>query len=311
MPDEVPLDLPLLDFFRNYFRPLFLRGRSRKTVDLYLISIRSFCKFLGRPATLADLNDSTVNRYLCHFRDLPRKPPTVNKERANLTAIWRFACRKRYLAVWPDVPKDVEPEVIPLAWMPDDINRLFAQASRMPGYVGGIPAAAWWTALLLVCWDSGERISAILNLRWCDIDLKNGWLIAPAGSRKGGRSDEAYQLHPDTIKALLTIRTRRDMVFPWPHHPTYIWNRFSKLLKAAGLPTDRRSKFHRIRKSVGSYVKAAGGDPTQALRHRDSRVTRAYLDPRIVKPSQAVDWLFRPGGTNIRRDPPQPPRPAA
>jgi integrase len=297
MNTDTPPDLPLPDFFRDHFRPLFLRGRSKKTIDLYLISLRSFGKFLERPPRLSDLNDATVNRYLCHFRELPRRPATVNKERANLTAIWRFACRKGYLNVWPDVPKEVEPDIVPVAWMPEDLSRLFAQAEKMPGTIGGVPAGKWWTALLLVCWDTGERIRAILDLQWTDLDLTNRWMVAPARTRKGGRSDEAYHLHPDTVAALRVIHSRhRKEVFPWPHHPTYIWQKFGRVLRLAGLPHDRKSKFHRIRKSVGSYVKAAGGDPTEALRHRDSRVTRAYLDPRIVPSQQPIDFLFRPGG---------------
>jgi integrase len=305
MPKENPPDLPLLDFFRDYFRPLFLRGRSPKTIALYLISVRSLCKFLGRPPRLSDLCDTTINRYLSYFRDLPRRPSTVNKERANLLAMWRFACRKNYLEIWPDVPKDVEPEMIPIAWMRDELEKLFAQAAKMPGFIGSIPAARWWVAILLVCWDTGERISAILNLRWKDVDLNRGWIVAPADSRKGGRADEAYELHADTIGALRAIhQAHAGRVFPWPHHPTYIWQRYARLLKLAGLPHDRKSKFHRIRKSVGSYVKAAGGDPTEALRHRDSRSTKAYLDPRIVKPAQAISWLFRPGTPG--GDPPCP-----
>lgn len=298
-------DLPLLAFFSDHFRPLFLRGRSPRTIDLYLISIRSFSKFLCRPPRLSDLTDETVNRHLCHFRELPRSPSTVNKERSNLTALWRFACRKRFLDVWPDVPKDIQPETVPVAWLPHELDKLFCQARKMPGWVGSIPAASWWLALLAVCWDSAERINAILSLRWSDIDLGEGWMVATAGTRKGGRSDEAYRLHPNTIAALKAIRfPRRDKVFPWPHHSTYIWQRYKRLLELAGLPTDRKSKFHRIRRSVGSYIKAAGGDATEALRHRDSRVTRAYIDPRIYAPKQPVDFLFRPKGSEPPELPP-------
>jgi integrase len=303
---DLSCELTLLVFFRDYFRPLFLRGRSPRTIDLYLISIRSFGKFLGRDPRLSDLTDETVNRYLCYFRELPRSPSTVNKERANLAAIWRFACRKKYLEIWPDVPKDVQPEIVPVAWLPEELTRLFSQAGRMDGWIGGVPAGKWWLALLSVCWDSGERISAVLSLRWTDLDLEGGWMVAPARTRKGGRSDEAYRLHPDTLAALMAIREpRREEVFPWPYKSSYIWQRYAKVLKLAGLPSDRKSKFHRIRKSVGSYVKAAGGDPTETLRHRDSRTTRAYLDPRVCGPKQAVDFLFRP------KDSPQPEPPKA
>ena len=91
-------------------------------------------------------------------------------------------------------------------------------------------------------------------------------------------------------------------MFQWPHHPTYLWQRFARLLKLAGLPTDRKSKFHRIRRSVGSYIKAAGGDPSEALRHRDPRSIKSYIDPRVCPTQQSVDFLFRPKGS----EPPAP-----
>ncbi len=290
-----PKTCQLPAFFEQYFLPLCLRGRSPRTIDLYRISLRSFSRFTIRAPVLADLCDDTLNRYLCYYRALPRTAATTNKERANLLAIWRFAARKGYLPNWPDVPKETQPEQVPVAWLPDELKRLFAAAAQAPGWIEGDKASAWWTALLLLCWDTGERISALLAVRWEAIDLVSGWVIVPAGSRKGGRSDEAYRLHADTVQALRQLRTERTgQVFHWPYDRSYIWSRFGKLLKAAGLPHDRKSKFHKIRRSVGSYVKAAGGDPSEALRHRDSRVTRAYLDPRLCGQKQAVDWLFRP-----------------
>jgi integrase len=288
----------LREFFEETFRPLFLRGKSPRTIDLYRGTLKSFERFLARPPTLADLNDTTVNRFLCWFRELPRSPYSVNKEHANLTALWRFACRKKFLDVWPDVPRDPEPVAVPLAWMPHELDKLFKSLDTMPGAVGQVLACHWWRALLLLCWDTGERVTALLRLQWTDLDLESGWMIVPATNRKGGKSEEAYRLHPDTVAALRAIQLPpRSEVFPWPYAETYLWNRFGKVLRRAGLPDNRKSKFHRIRKSVGSYVKAAGGDASAALRHKDSRVTDSYIDPRVAAPAQAVDYLFRPGGT--------------
>ena len=293
-----PATLRLSAFFGDYFKPLFLRGRSPRTIQLYLTSLRTLDTFLRRPAVVADLSDETINRFLSWFRDLPRSPASVNKEHANITAIWRFACRKNLLTIWPDVCRDPQPKRVPIAWLPHELDQLWAAVRKQQGWIGCCAAADWWAALLSLAWDSGERITAIRSLTWKDVDLRGGWVVFQATTRKGGRSDEAYKLHPDTIAALEQIRfPRREEVLPWPYNTTYLWNRYTEVLKLAGLPTDRRSKFHRIRRSVGSYVKAAGGDPTEALRHSDSRTTRAYLDPRIVTQQQSVDYLFRPHGS--------------
>jgi integrase len=56
----------------------------------------------------------------------------------------------------------------------------------------------------------------------------------------------------------------------------------NKILERAGLPKDRRCKFHKIRKTTASYYEAAGGSAQRLLDHSSPAVTRKYLDPRIV-----------------------------
>lgn len=96
--------------------------------------------------------------------------------------------------------------------------------------------------------------------------------------------------------SLQTIhRERNTRVFPWPYTDTYLWRKYEALLNRAGLPSDRAHKFHCVRKSVASYFEAAGGNATELLGHSSRRITRRYLDPRVVSPPQASDVLFRPG----------------
>lgn len=64
----------------------------------------------------------------------------------------------------------------------------------------------------------------------------------------------------------------------------------NKLRGGGTSPTDRPAP-----QSAASYFEAAGGSAQKLLGHSDSRVTkRHYLAPRIVKPPQASDLLFRP-----------------
>lgn len=284
----------LLNFFRETFAPLFLRGRSERTRQLYLTTLRNFEKHLGRPPALGEFTDDSVSRYLSWFRGLPRSPASTNKERNNLLAMWRFAARKRYVDRWPDVRAETEPERIPRAWTADELKRLLHSCSGESGLVSGVVAPEWWTALHLVAWDSGERISALLGLKWSDVDLTDGWLHVPAEIRKGKRKDRVFRLSPDTIAALRRItKPKRPLVFPWVLDRSYIWKRYEPILDRAGLPTDRLSKFHRMRRSVASHFEAAGGNATELLGHSRRQVTVTYLDPRIVGEKQAADLLFR------------------
>ncbi|MBW3597981.1 MAG: hypothetical protein KY475_11980 [Planctomycetes bacterium] len=135
-------------FYSDTFAPLALRSRAFNTRRLYVSTLNSFERFLCRPAELSDLNDETVSRYLSYFRALPRSAYSVNKERNNLLCIWRFACRKRLIDVYPDVEPDPQPERIPQAWTQAQLTQLFVAASEEPGIIGHTLACYWWWALL-------------------------------------------------------------------------------------------------------------------------------------------------------------------
>ncbi len=284
----------LLDFFRQHYSTICLQGPSANTLRLHELSIRRFGEVLGRPPKLADFTQENLARFTssrlrCH------PATTVNRETAKLVAEWRAACRKGILPVWPEHKLLREPERIPQAWSQDEINRLFASAYQESLPVGDAPGSAWWPALFFTAWDSGERIGALLQLRWADMD-GNGWLVVRAEYRKGKTRDRGYQLHEQTVNALAELRryTRKE-IFPWPYTKTYIYERLTAILERAKLTTDRKSKFHRIRKSHASHAEAAGMNATELLDHSTRNVTKAYLDPRIVIKKHATDVLFRPG----------------
>jgi len=134
-----------------------------------------------------------------------------------------------------------------------------------------------------------------MGLTWDRVDMRKGWVRFVAEDRKGAREDNVLPIADYTIAALKSIRRSEGLVFRWPYSATYIYNRLGKIMVRAGLPDSRLYKFHVFRKSVASHYEAAGGNATELLGHTSRKVTRSYLDPRIVKPVSAVDLLFRPG----------------
>ncbi|HEY5314403.1 MAG TPA: tyrosine-type recombinase/integrase, partial [Pirellulales bacterium] len=285
-------EMKLIDFYNQAFKPLALRSRAANTLRLYNSTMNTFAKFLERSPRVADLTDDTVSRFLDWFKHLGRSPMSVNKERANLLAIWRFACRKHVLQQWPDVAAEREPKRTPQAWLEPDLAKLMAACRAAPGKIGRVPARSFWTALHLTMWDSGERISALMKLTWDLVDLADGYVRVPAEFRKAGTEDQLYRLRPETIAALKALRGSPDgPVFHWPFSPSYLWHRYKLLLKRAGLPHDSKSKFHRMRRSVASYAERAGGNATELLGHSSRKVTMAYLDKRLTGGRFASDIL--------------------
>ena len=287
---------------RSHFEVLYathkLSGASDSTFRQYRASLNNFDEFLGRPATIEDLRDDLLHQ-AAHWlagREKRRSAYTALKLQENLLAIWRFLLSKHLVIEAPNVKMIPVPELIPTAWTKPQLRRLWETCQKQTGTYCGVDKAGWWHGLHSVIWDTGERINAVLQCRWDNLDMRSRYLKIPHSVRKGKRADMLFRLHRDTILILRAIRDpERDLIFPWPLHPTSLHNHYRALLSEGNLPTDRYHKFHCLRRSTASYLEAAGGDATAQLGHEHRSTTKRYLDPRIVKQKHAADLLFRPG----------------
>ena len=227
---------------------------------------------------------------------------TANKFRDKMLAIWRFLAQRGMLTTWPDVKPAVELRRIPVAWSREQLAKLWAACEAQQGKIGAMSASLWWHSLHTVAGDTGERISGLLSIRRDDVDLDQQWVVIRTEGRKGEgvRTRRAGYIPRRAICCGSFFRRCVGFVFEWPMDRTYLWSRYSALLKDAGLPTDRQHKFHCLRKSVASYFEAAGGSATDALGHSDSRITKRHsLDPHIVTTQSTADLLFRPDAKSL------------
>jgi site-specific recombinase XerD len=273
--------MTLDELFSIYTRKR-LRMRSPNTIRLYRHSIAAFEKTLGRTATTEDLTDDNMEQHMQRVVESGLSPASANKDLYQIGAIWRFGNRNRMCETWPNVQIYPEPERVPMAWLPEELDRLFVSVEQEQGTISGAPACLWWKTLLCVLLDCGERIGAIMR---CTRDNIHGsYLLVPACHRKGKTRDKLFELSVDTLEmiAALTLAHRYSELFPWDRSETHIYYRYTQILKRANLPSDAKSKFHRLRRTVASAVKNQGGDATAAMDHASSATTKRYLDPRLV-----------------------------
>lgn len=272
-----------------------LISASESSIKAWDIAFRMYDRFLGRDALISDLTDDTMSGFIHWRKSRGVAAATVNRDLVSLLACWRWGHRIGVVPCWPQVQLLKVPNRTPLAWTQDEFTQLLTAARSVPGHVGAIRACDWWPALLLTLFDTAERISAVLSLEWSNTQLDSGWVRFPAETRKGQRDDSLVKLHPQTCDALRVLKQpKHQRVFHWPFCKERIWAHYGRLLDRAGLPNDRTRKFHCVRKTTASYVEAAGGNATKALRHVHRKTTESYLDPRIVTPSQSIDYLWRP-----------------
>jgi integrase len=273
-----------------------LIGCRANTDGKYLRTIRDCAAILGLEPLIKDLTDDLVMAAMARKVESGRSPATVNDVHKCLTAIWAWGRKKGFVSTWPDVDCLHVPEAAPIAWTADELRRLFLAAENAEGEDKGVPLRLTWPAILCLLWDTGERVGAILSLP--RQSLSGEWLTVKAVFRKGGTRDRVYRLHPETLAKLAALEGYdSERLIPVPIRSELYWrnSRYRAVLRAAGLPDDRKHMFHCIRKSVASHMQAAWKDASAAMDHASAATTRKhYLDPRIAKVASPLDVLTRP-----------------
>jgi integrase len=298
------LDQSLATNYRLYERHK-LRNRSPATLKHYERALTDLGQWLGREPLLSDLTDDAIADAMWGLMALREWSPfTAEGFRSRVVALWNWLARKRLVDSFPDVEPPLLPEETPTAWLREEVDRLWDACRRQQGFVGAVPAATFWLGLHFVILHTAERIGAVLKLeRERDVDYATGWITFRAETRKGRRRSNRKQVGPDALPLLRTMRERlcgstspRLFVLPWAD--SYLWRLYKDVLRSADLPCDRKSMFHRLRKTAGSFAVAGGLSGSDVLAHADPRMfDRHYRDVRITDAGklQLHEVLWTPG----------------
>lgn len=273
-----------------------LRNLNSKTVTLYVQLADRLDAFLGREATVADLDDLVISRYLRWRSATPGwkgKVPSaasVQKDKVMLAAVWNLAARKKWAADFPELPRIKVPKRLPTgrAYTLDDVSALIRRAKRRHGLTGGKPSAWWWSTVLYAAYCTGERFTALTSLRWGQVDLQRLKVVFLGETRKGSTRDIERDITPELAKMLTPQQGPPDsLVWPWDRKSRAQWNSLKLLCKLSGV---RYRGFHGFRRTAASYAALAGGRAaaTQLLDHADPNLQQVYVDPTICPEDRAT-----------------------
>jgi integrase len=269
-------------------------GLSAAWVGQLQTSTRLLARWLGRPATTQDLTADTLLGFLGDLFKV-RAAATTNAKRQHLLTLWAFAHAQGLASEPALIHKVKEPRRLPDAWTVAEIERLISVCRSLRGKVGEISRSTWWPGVVLTCYDTGQRISTVLQAQSADCNCAERFIVFRAASQKQ-LSDTYHSLSDQTIAAISPLRNGRALLFPWPYNRRYLWFFFRhRIVEAAGLHASKRGMglFHKLRRTSGSLVEAAGGDGSRHLGNSRAVFERSYRDPRICGGSQ-LDKLPRP-----------------
>lgn len=278
----------LLDLYRQHYRPARLVDSAAHTRTRFESDIKRIEKLLGRRATIADLNTTTISRVLADMLESGLARSTVSGFRKKIRALWYFGYVKRLVDDYPELPEIREEHDPPTAWTEDELQRLFRSIGEAKGEICGIPAALFWSSLHRVILDSATRIGAMLQVEWSDVHLDRGTILFRGATQKTRRG-QIHPLKPETVAELrLMVEPVRTLVWPLPWSYTMLSYHYKKILERAGLPATHRDMFHKLRRTTATLFAKAGGDASRLLGHTSIKHIERYLDEtQIERPSPA------------------------
>jgi integrase len=244
------------------------------------------------------------------------RPASVQKDKVMIQAVWNLAARKRWAKEFPELPRIKVAKSIPTgrAYTAEDVAKLVRRAKRRQGMTGGKHSAWWWSTLIYMAYCTGERASALLSLRWGELDLERRRVRFLGATRKGSTHDIERDFTVDLAAMLAAKQGKPDeLVWPWDRQKGSLWTSLKLLCRLADV---KYRGFHGLRRTRASYAALAGGTAaaTQVLDHSDPKLQERYVDPTICPSEQSSVDVMPP--LNLYDPPPdsagqEPGKPAA
>lgn len=294
--------MTLRDLLRDRIAPL--KDLSARSVAMYESTLDRLRDHLGHEATVDDLDDLVIAKFLRWRAVTPQcrrgviSPASLAKDSAHIRTLWNWCARKRLkrsngeLLEFPDYKRPVVPRPRPVAYTHEELQRLLNAARHRKGVIGDVPAPWYWATKLMAMYQTGERIGAVLSIRWREVDLERKTLTFLAATRKGHRETITRQISEDLATAMaIEQRPPERLVWPWMEDRQLCsaYSSLRLLCASAGVPYH---PFHSIRKSTASYLKRSGVSAKKQLGHSSEEMAENhYYDERITGVESALDHL--------------------
>lgn len=284
----------LSQFFARYFLPTCLAQRDPETLRAYKESVAHWAALTGDPP-LGRISPKTLSQFIAGLAELPGKKAGSKMAKATIAKHVRHvqpildcagpenkdnragvgALEKTPYFQRVKVPKQPPRPEFSL----EELGQLLDACSiAARPKIAHLTATAWWQALIVVIYNTGLRIGSCLDLRydWIRTDGATGWaaIVPEAIKHEQGRD---VPLNSAAVSAMQTIRTSRDLVFPWDCRRRHLDDVFQSIKKAAGLPPADGRMFHAIRRLTSSQLAKQGPGVAQfVLGHAGLSTTKAH-----------------------------------
>lgn len=228
------------------------RSLEVETEQNYKRSLKFFSTWLGHQATISDLDEVTISRWLKSM-DGNKASRTILGHKRSLTNIWNWMADRGLIRRY-EVRRlrtvAIEP-VIPNAWSKENVRRLLNAAEDLPGKMrNGVFAKDLMKAWIWIAYESGLRPGDMRRLRASNLNGNELSLV-----QHKTKVVHSCGLSPEAVKAVKAIARDSELLFPASRNSIRRWElRLFNHAQAFGFARRRGQGLGTLRKTHGTEV---------------------------------------------------------
>lgn len=248
-PGTVKKDLHLLRWWKILTGDPPLRDVTQEFCDAFAEGLAAAVARGGGPLAV-----NTRRSLLIHWHWMINQLGPRKRRYAKALKLWAEP-------FWVEIPAAEEARVKDI-WRLDELGPLLAATALTK-------RPEWWQALFLFLYNTGQRIGAVMQARWENVDRnERGWLFLPRETMKGGRRSHEIPINSAAREAMELVHIEGEpRIFgrPWPGAKSSMARTLGRIKARSGLPFHRLDGFgvHALRGccyTEGSKINSKGAD---------------------------------------------------
>lgn len=291
------------DKFVDEYDRLHLRPNTRTATRTAALGALDHFKRLRNPTAVDLVTQLDVDEFSAARLQEPGNkigatlsPNTLHSNLLAIGAALRWAKTRHYLAEVPTMT-DYEMETDHHAVTLGHFSMLYehAGAAQRPAYDGQLYSTEqFWRSVLLFAFTTGWRRSQIFTLKWSDVNLNTGEIVAIGlhEGNKGGRNEHFF-LPDATLAHIKALWHPGDHVFWWTQDARGLYEEFERIQDAAGIDLPcvdyrqhqcsracHRYGFHCVRRGFATEneSKMTPRELQVMMQHKDFSTTLKYIE---------------------------------
>jgi integrase len=262
--------------------------------------LREFAKFIGPNEKVSEITTLQIQGYRQKLIKAGKQPDTINTKLSAVKSLFNWASENSAIDHGPNlkaIKKVPTKKTERQTFTQQQVRLLLEHASTQ------------MRAMILLGLNCGFGCTDCAELRWVNLDLERGRVNLPRRKTGIGRN---LMLWPETVEALKQVPQTGDRVFQtkqgnaWVRdvnggqaHDSALSKEFTKLLRRAGIETEKGVGFYTLRRTAAT-VAAEAGDVFAVqglLGHADTKMASVYVQTVSEQTDRAVghtrDWLIQ------------------